>query len=87
MYSVLMLPKGEKLRKILDLAKTKDTSFSFVLENLDSVLNEAIIAEIQNYKLKSLSNSVVKLQELFPKTIKFSSDNMLPTSKDSPLEG
>jgi len=65
MYSVLMLPRGDKLKKLQKISNTKEISFGFALENVYSELNDIVFKEIKIYNLKKYVSTVDNLKKYF----------------------
>ena len=65
MYSVLMLPRGDKLKKLQKISNTKEISFGFALENVYSELNDIVLDEIKTYNLQNYVSRSVNLKKYF----------------------
>jgi sporadic carbohydrate cluster protein (TIGR04323 family) len=62
MYSVLMLPTGEKLKRLIQLASARELRFAFVLENIfDSANSLSLSGALDSYALKALSSSLDRI--------------------------
>jgi len=65
MYSLTMLPKGQKLKQFLDMCSLKGITLAFVLENITvSADYSKLINEMETYKLASLELSEADWGEL-----------------------
>ena len=62
MYSVLMLPTGEKLKTLIKLANARKLRFAFVLENIfDSADSLSLSSALDSYALKLLSSRLERV--------------------------
>jgi len=62
MYSVLMLPTGEKLKTLNKLATARELRFAFVLENIfDSADSLSLSSALDSYALKLLSSRLERV--------------------------